>query len=143
MSNIRLSLNDLCSHTHRITQYAGSKSAGSTCILMLPRQNKAWVGFGRQYSVRYQENKFIIEDDKGKVREIVCDNPFGMLDQILDTKANYFFMISLDLHRPWAKSELPTMIWIQAKHEIMVDATQDAPMAQPMGLRAVMPWLKN
>ncbi len=134
MSNIRLSLNDLCSHAHRITEYAGFKSAGSPCIFMLPRQNKAWVGFGRQYCVRYQENKFIIEDDKGKVREIVCDNPFGMLDQILDAKANYFFMISMDLHRPGVKSKLPTMIWIQAKHEIMVDATQDAPYGSADGL---------
>ena len=124
MSNGILSLNNLSSHAYRM---AGNAVRGDY-ILMLPRQNKAWAGFGIQQSIRYQGNEFLIEDDKGNISSITCNtNPFDMLEELLDKKANYFFMISLDLHRPGVVSELPTMIWTQAKHEILIDASQDTP----------------
>ena len=138
MSNNSLSLNDLCSFAYRMTTNPAETDASYTdntgnYILMLPRQNKAWAGFGVQQIIRYQDNRFHIEDDRGNVRELACDNPLDMLDRVLDAKANYFFMISLDLHRPAAISELPTMIWSRAKHEVLIDASQDAPYSPANG----------
>lgn len=127
MSNNSLSLNDLCSHAYRMNATTVNSDDMGSYILMLPRQEKAWAGFGLQQSIRYQANKFFIEDDSGNTSEIDCDNPFDLLDQILDKEANYFFMISLDLHRPGAKSGLPTMIWVRAKDEVLIDASQDVP----------------
>ncbi len=126
MDDDSLSLNDLCSYAHRETVASDDGSRGNY-VLMLPRQNKAWMGFGIQQSIRYQNNKFLIQDDNRNVTESGSDDPLDSLEQVLDAKANYFFMVSLDLHRPGAKSKLPAMVWAQAKHEILIDATQEKP----------------
>ncbi len=124
-----LTLNDLCSHACRTMANPAEKNIRTNYVLMLPRKNKAWVGFGAQQIIRYQTDRFFVDNVDGNVKEVLCDNPFDLLDQVLGEKANYFFMVSLDLHRPDAVSELPTMVWIQAEHEIEVDVSKDEPYA--------------
>jgi anthranilate/para-aminobenzoate synthase component I len=148
MDDHRLSLNDLCSHAYRVAADSAeidiSRSAGrGNYVLMLPRQKKAWAGFGMQQCIRYQHNRFIIEDDAGNVTEVASDDPLDSLAQVLYSKANYFFMISLDLHRPEAVSKLPTMIWVQAKHELLIDASQHDPYSSANGSADSKEWAKK
>jgi len=128
-TNKSLTLNDLCSHACRTITSPAENNINSNYVLMVPRKNKAWVGLGVQQIIRYRIDRFCIDNGDGDVKEILCDNPFDLLDQVLGKKASYFFMISLDLHRPNAVSGLPTMIWVQAKHEIEVDVSKDVPYA--------------